>query len=376
MKEPIPSAAPDTPVEALIHQAAHYMRSWRRVLIAGHRNPDGDALAATLGLALALRASGCEVVAVNADPPISKATTVTPHSLQRFGLAATPGAETVVRWEYVDKRPFDGAVVVDCGALDRLHRDPEIPRRVLARCGVVIVIDHHLTSMPSSDEPELPGKHIDAVLRIVDPTRASTAELIAQVIEAADLPVDEPVATALLTGIATDTKGFLRDNSDVRTFEAAARLRAMGGSVAVARDILEGHNVGFLQLVGNVFSNATILDGGIGIVAAIPQDLLATCQVDDADLERLTTMLSGTRGTAIIVLLQEKADEIRGSVRTSSAIDSVAIARHFGGGGHARRAGFRVRQAPLRQVHDEATAVVQNAIRALTEQGDTGQAHG
>lgn len=359
----------DVVMSDVIHQAVHRTRSWRRVLIAGHRNPDGDALAATLGLALALRADGREVVAVNADPPLGAATPGAPDSLQRAGLAAIPGAETIVPWEHVDERPFDGAVVVDCGALDRLHQDPEIPRQVLARCGEAIVIDHHVTSMPSSGEPERPGTQIDAVLRIVDPTRASSAELIAEVIEAAGLPVDEPIATALLTGIATDTKGFLRDSSDVRAFEAAARLRALGGTATVAQDILEGHNVGFLLLVGNVFSDATIIDGGMGIVAAIPRELLARGRVDDADLERLTTVLSGTRGAAIIVLLQEKTDEIRGSVRTSSAVDAVAIARQFGGGGHARRAGFRVRQAPLGQVRAEVTAVVQNAIRGLAERG-------
>ena len=226
--------------------------------------------------------------------------------------------------------------------------------------------------MPSSGDSERTGTQIDAVLWIVDPTRASSAELIADVIQAAGLPVDEPVATALLTGIATDTKGFLRESSDVRAFETAARLRALGGSASVAQDILEGHNVDFLRLVGNVFNDATILEGGLGIVAAMPRDLLARCRVDDADLERLTTILSGTRGTALIVLLQEKTDEIRGSIRTSSAVDAVAIAKQFGGGGHARRAGFRIRSTPLEQVRAEATAVVHDAIRELAN-GNSGR---
>ncbi len=350
--------------DAPILRAAHLIASWRRILVASHRDPDGDALGASLGLTLALRARGCEVTAVNADPPIESTAQPTPMPFQRTGLAAIPGTDLIVSWSQIDDQSFDGVILVDCGTLDRLHSDPDIPCRILERSRDLLVIDHHLA--PSHRyHRELESIHAGETIRIVDSTRASSAELVALVIEAAGLPMDREVATALLTGIATDTKGFLRDSTDARTLACASRLRMLGGGVSIAEDILQRHSLGFLVLAGDVLSRAVITEGGAGIVASIPEELLAASRVRDGEVEMLTALLSNTREAYVIVVLQGQADGIRGSVRTRAPIDAVAIAQHFGGGGHARRSGFRVPRARLDDVRDEVGVVVRAAVSTL-----------
>ncbi len=353
-----------TALDIAIGRAAGRIRSWRRALVASHRDPDGDALGASLGLTLALRAHGCDVTAVNADPPIDGAAQPATGPCRRTGLAAIPGADLLVSWEQIDGRAFDGVILVDCGTLDRLHSDPEIPRRILERSGDLLVIDHHLAPSQRS-HGESVGIHAGETLRIVDPTRASSAELVALVLEAAGLPMDPEVATALLTGIATDTKAFLRDSTDARALACASHLRALGGEVSVAEDILQRHSVGFLLLAGDVLGRAVITNGGAGIVASIPEGLLATSGVRDGEVELLTAMLSSTREAYVIAVLQGQAGGIRGSIRTRAPIDAVAIARHFGGGGHARRSGFRVAHAHLQEILDEVRAVVCEAVSTL-----------
>lgn len=345
-----------------IQRAARLISSWRRVLVTSHRSPDGDALGAALGLALSLRAHGCDVVAANADPPVPPLSEREGVNWRPTALATIPGADLVVPWEHVEDRSFDGAVLVDCGALDRLHPSADVPRRVLARSGDVVVIDHHSTTIQVPGATHNHDDPLRKALKVVDPTRASSAELIALVIWAADLPMDRDVATALLTGIATDTKGFLRESADARALALASRLRARGGEVSAAADILDRHNAGFLRLAGDVLSRARFIADAAGVVASIPDGLIAACRADDADVERLTTILSATREARLVVLLQEKAGEIRGSVRTRAPVDAVAIARHFGGGGHASRSGFRLPHARLEDVLEEASEVVRGAV--------------
>ncbi len=364
MTEHYPGHAPHLD-ERLVERAARAILSWRRILIASHRNPDGDALGASLGLALALSSSGREVLVANADPPAEPRLAGAAGFPLFAGLAAIPGAGSVVTWDQVGDAAFDGVVMVDCGSPDRLHHDPAVPGSVLAKAGGLVVIDHHLTSVQSPARPTRP--EADAAIRVVDPTRASSAELVLLVLDAAGLPVDQAAATALLTGVATDTKGFLRESADARAFAVAARLRALGGEVVVAADILERHNAGFLRLAGSVLSRVVYVSDGAGnaaagIVAAIPRSLLVDCGADDADVERLTSILSGTRDARVVALLQDKGGEIRGSLRTQAPVDAVAIARRFGGGGHTRRAGFRVSGASLEDVEAEVVGVVRDRV--------------
>src|SRR3990170_6168213 len=103
----------DAVLDEEIRRVAKRIRSWRRVMVTSHRDPDGDALGSSLGLALALRAGGYDVMVVNADPPIAPANQPTATLSQRTGLATIPGADLVIPWEQVDNRPYDGAVLVD-----------------------------------------------------------------------------------------------------------------------------------------------------------------------------------------------------------------------------------------------------------------------
>src|SRR5512142_2727044 len=78
-----------------------------RFLIACHENPEGDAIGSELALALALRKMGKTATVLNSDP--------VPGT-----LAFLPAADTLV---FEDAgRPYDVAVVVDCGSPERTGR--------------------------------------------------------------------------------------------------------------------------------------------------------------------------------------------------------------------------------------------------------------
>ena len=57
--------------ETTIKAILDVIESHQRFLVASHESPDGDALASTLALALALRGMGKDVVAYNRDGVIA-----------------------------------------------------------------------------------------------------------------------------------------------------------------------------------------------------------------------------------------------------------------------------------------------------------------
>src|SRR3990172_7563939 len=73
----------DTVLDEEIRRVAKRIRSWRRIIVTSHRDPDGDALGSSLGLAFALRAGGYDVTVVNADPPIEPTVRPTAVSSRR-----------------------------------------------------------------------------------------------------------------------------------------------------------------------------------------------------------------------------------------------------------------------------------------------------
>ncbi len=80
----------------------------RRFLVASHEGPDGDAIASTLALTLALREMGKEVVAFNTD-----------------GVPALPGVSSRCRyrrfrhWPERLSMPVSSSMPANCGGPDR-----------------------------------------------------------------------------------------------------------------------------------------------------------------------------------------------------------------------------------------------------------------
>ena len=67
-------------------------------------------------------------------------------------------------------------------------------------------------------------------------------------------------------------------------------------------------------------------------------------------------------GVEVSALLKQEPDKVSVNLRSRNHIDVSAIAQHFGGGGHARAAGFKVSGKPVQLVAEELAAVVKEAL--------------
>jgi phosphoesterase RecJ-like protein len=304
------------------------MRAGRIALLA-HEHPDGDALGAALGLAHVLRGCGKTCVVACADPP---------PALYAF----LPGV-TEVQTDLGDEA-FDLVVALDAGELRRYGALYERHRLLLDQA-TVVNIDHHVTSQGCGE------------VNILDVASAATAEIITLMLMQLGVALARDAAVCLLTGIITDTRAFEFSSTTPRTLEAAAHLMRAGAVPSeIVKPVYRINPLPKVRLWGQVLSAVeSALDGRLVwsfLTAEMLEKSGATADLDDG----LPSYLIDIQGAQIVALFKEHPDSFpRVSLRTVHPYDAAAMAAHFGGGGHARAAGFTF-QGTLDEARQEVLA--------------------
>lgn len=315
-------------LEMELTAAGALLKGAQRILLVSHIRPDGDAVGSLLGLGLALQSAGKEVRMVLADG--------VPPSLRHL-----PGVEQVHRRA---KGDFDLVVVLDSSDLERTGPVLE------SRPQPDLNIDHHVTNLNF------------ARLNLVDTAAAATAEILALALPAWGLPLDEPVASALLTGIITDTIGFRTSNMSARLLRCAAALVDAGADLPqLYFRALTQRSFQAMRLWGAGLTRLQ-REGGLVWTVLSQEDRRAANYSgrDDADL---VNVLSSINGAEIVVIFVEQTQgEVKISWRAQPGYDVSQLALQFGGGGHPAASGAQL-QGSLPEVQqrilDETSRLLQ-----------------
>jgi phosphoesterase RecJ-like protein len=289
------------------------------VVLCCHVGPDGDALGSMLGIGLALQKRGVHVVASYDDQPF-----VVPTRL-RF----LPGQALLVPPTKVPARP--GVVLTsDTGSIDRLG-SLATPAKA---ADALVVIDHHTTNTRY-------GTH-----NVIDADAAATAVVALELIDRLGVDVDRPIATALYTGLTTDTGSFRFAATTPAVHEIAARLLRAGiAHDEIAREVFDTRSLGYLKLLGSALDRAELdadAFGGLGIVwTVVPAADREHFSVSLDEVEAVIGTLRVTEEAEVSVVFKETD---RGayavSMRSKGAVDVARVAVALGGGGHRYAAGF------------------------------------
>jgi phosphoesterase RecJ-like protein len=207
----------------------------------------------------------------------------------------------------------------------------------LARAPRTLVLDHHATRDPVGTR--------DGDLRYFDETASAAALIVAEWIAAAGVAVDAHIADALFTGIATDTGWFRFSNTDERTLRLAADLVAAGANPnRIHETLYQQDPPAKLRLVARVLSNLELhADGRLAVMKLRAADFEAT-GADDTMTEDLVNEAARLNNTEVTMLLTEEPEgQVRANFRSKREIDVSELARRYGGGGHVRAAGARLR---------------------------------
>ncbi|GAB4246966.1 MAG: bifunctional oligoribonuclease/PAP phosphatase NrnA [Thermoleophilia bacterium] len=289
----------------------------RRILVASHENPDGDALGCVAAVALMAERLGIEV-----DAFIPGEGSFPPE------YSFLPGLDRVSRGGLPEVGPETTVYVLDCATAGRLDEAG------LTCAGVCLNLDHH------QDNTRF-GTH-----NHIDPTAASTTELLYRIFRLAGLPVDADVATALYVGLVTDTGRFQYGNTTPAAHRIAAELQEAGVDVnAVYRQIYESVPLAKVLLMGRAYSRLMLRLGGRLAVSWLEAKDFEEVGADESFTEGIIDGLRSIEGVRVAALVREQRRNgkvsYKGSLRsTDGSVDVASIAHIFGGGGHVQAAGF------------------------------------
>ncbi|MDP4000291.1 MAG: bifunctional oligoribonuclease/PAP phosphatase NrnA [bacterium] len=289
----------------------------KRPILVTHQRPDGDAIGSALGLGLLLETLGANVQLACADPVPGR---------YRF-LAGSERFTTDP-----DFKDADLLVMLDCPKDDMSALDiPQVLRRM-----PVVDIDHHPRTAPPRDRR----------LAVYDHTASSAAEMVYVLAQDAGWLIDRIAATALLTGIVTDTSAFINATTTADTYRAASALLRRGANLkAIIQHCFYHSSVPKLQLWGRAMSRIRQHPQSAGVVSTVlTAEDLKECGADREDIEGLVNFLNSIPGVPALILLTDLGrGEIKGSFRTrNEAIDVNKLAGVLGGGGHKQAAGFTI----------------------------------
>lgn len=319
---PVPFLDVPTPLLAALRQAG-------TICVVGHVRPDGDCVGSQLGLGLALRAQGKDVVIWNEDPLPRKLSFLDPG-----GLFQTPKPG----------RSFDCVVATDCATWERLGKAAIGPeqRRVLVN------IDHHASNSLYGD------------INWVVPDVPSTGELILALLREAKWQITPAIANCLFAAVSTDTGSFRYPTTRPETFRAAAELVECGADLGrIGHHVYDSHPISRFRLLRHVYRQCRLThDDRIAYFWLRRADYVRA-GAEREESEGLIDHIRSIEPVVVAVVFEEAGDGlVRISLRSKSdKVDVNEVAAQFGGGGHRAAAGARVTGTPL--------AVQRRVLRAL-----------
>lgn len=316
--------------ELLIDQIRRKILSARHILVASHIRPDGDAVGSLLGMGLSLEQAGKDVQMVLLDGIPD-------------GLRFLPSSDKILKQV---TGPFDLFIVVDCADFERVGNG-------LLNFGIPdINVDHHVTNTQF------------AQLNLVDGNASATAEILATRLPQFGLKINSDIASALLTGILTDTIGFRVGSVTPGTLRLAADLMDIGANLPeLYRQALLQKTTSAIRYWGQGLADLHV-EGQIVWTSLTLEDREQVDYPgkDDADL---INVLSGIKDISIaLIFVEQPGGRVKVSWRSQNGLDVSKIAGQFGGGGHRAAAG-----AEIEGTLEEVQKRVLNATRLLfTEQ--------
>lgn len=292
-------------------QLSDILKDKKTVALGGHIRPDGDCIGSSMGLYIYLKE---QYPCLETDIYLEEV----PKVYQMIEKT-----EEVKMHIPADKQ-YDLFICLDCGDEQRLG----FSFPLFEQAKHTLCIDHHKSNEAFADE------------NYIVPEASSTSELIFRLLDKDK--ISKPAAEALYMGIAHDTGVFQYSCTSPETMEAAAELMRKGidGSDIIDRTYYEKTYVQ-TQILGRALLESILILDKQCIVSVVDKKELEFYGADSNDLEGIVSQLRQTKGTEVAMFMYElETQQFKVSLRSKGKVDVSVIAKYFGGGGHARAAGF------------------------------------
>lgn len=316
-----------------LNHTVRFFKKNDNFVILTHSSPDGDTLGSAYALYYALKKMGKKSSVICPD--------VMPKKYSYFVCDTdhiTRADATIVAVDVADRTLLGSLNETFSGAVD-------------------LNIDHHISNTQYAK-------------RLYLDTRASaTCEMIYEIISALHIEMDDTIAKALYTGIATDTGCFKYSNVTERTLIIASKLYRYNICASeINRIMFDTKSKKLLELEMMVLENAQYHFDDKCVLLTVTNEMQQKTGCSGTELEGIATISRSVEGVlAGITLKQTEAEKFKVSLRTYPPLNASRICNALGGGGHEAAAG-----AMVKGTLEQATQQVLQAVKAEMEVADAG----
>ena len=199
-------------------------------------------------------------------------------------------------------------------------------------CKEIIKVDHHIIL-------DNYGNY-----NLVDEDIAATSLLIARFFFANEskLKMTSKGASALYTGIVTDTSNFRYRGVNYETFALAGKLVELGVDVDYIDKQLSAEPLRSVKLKAYIFKTMKVSKNGV-LYAKISNKLIKRFNISSDEAASFVNLMANIKECPVWILFIGYPKEIRIRIR-SKGPDIKKLAEAFGGGGHQKAAGANVKK--------------------------------
>jgi phosphoesterase RecJ-like protein len=314
---------------------ARALRDARRIGLACHVRPDGDAIGSLVALAHSLKLAGRRVYPLSEDRVPGN-------------LAFLPDVDIV---ESPPDHPLelDVAVALDTATKDRLG---ERTNRALSAAPLLINVDHHPTNPRYGN------------LNHIDTTSPATGQIVYELLTQEGFPLDGIVRQHLYAAISTDTGSFQFSSTTPRTHRIIAEMMEAGlDSATLSQKLYHEHPRRRMHLLKALLNEMKFSAGNRVASWALTVATQKEAEMEAGDTEGLIDTLRAIEGTVAVVMFEETAEgKVRVSARSKDArLDVSKVCSEFGGGGHKMASGARL-PGPLAIAESRFLEALKNEI--------------
>ena len=321
------------------------IQSPKRIVLACHVNPDGDAVGSVLAMSEFLSGFGHEVKMVVAN------------DFPEF-LHWMPGSDAILVFEKQADACKQAIAEAECIMMldfNNLSRSGILHNEIgKTRC-MRVLIDHHR----DPDEKSFYCIYSNTCV-------SSTSEIVTEIIlHYGKALLNESISTNLLVGIMTDTGSFAHSIYHPRTFELVSVLVEKSMPYCYVHEMVyDTMSENRLRLLGFAINNRMeVLDEYSTAIITLNKSDLESFNYQVGDTEGVVNFPLSMKKIKMAVLVTERQEQIRLSFRSKGSFSVHELAnKYFKGGGHTNAAG-----GTLTCSFDDAVALLKSVLPEYKE---------
>ncbi|MBR6465856.1 MAG: DHH family phosphoesterase [Bacteroidales bacterium] len=313
----------------------------RKIVLAGHLNPDGDCIGSLTGMKAWLdsfyRGKGPVGISV-----------IVPNRIPYYLMFMHGADSIIISSEAPDQARalVEDADIVVCMDLNSLARTEDIAETIRKSPARKIMIDHH----------PMPEKFADLIVSTTEVSSASELAwwLVSEASSQTGTEIPAECKESFYTGMMTDTNNFC-NSVFPSTFLMASQIAEAGiDREKIQMEIMNSFSEERMRLMGLMLKeNMKVFPDLKAAVLVLDQKTKDNYNYQEGDSEGFVNLPLQIKNVEISALFTQGDGYIKVSLRSKGNVSVNRLSRlFFNGGGHERAAGGRIYDMPIGDVAD------------------------